>query len=1542
MLVTNLTNGCQSDVAVLVTDASENPLVTLTSTENTICTPGAQNGTASLNTLSYKGAGVVAPYLGYTFSWASGQTTSTINGQLAGIYTVEVTKTDVGCTSDPVAVEIKDNKVLPTINTAQIGSTNCPGGAPNGAATVVSVLPADGYQYRWYQGTVVNPGSELNVVTSPTINGRQGGPNEDYIVEVTLVSTGCKNTRGILIPDNSALPVLGPLLHTDNTICLPGVPDGTATVNVALPSALTYKGANVANPYAGYTFDWTGPAGFTQSGSISISNRPAGIYELTATNDVLNCTSNPVTVEIKDNQFIPPIDIAETPQTSCVGFNGILAATIDETSIGGGGAVNAGYTFNWFNNGDPFASPGAAVGTVTATNGEVDQLEGNLFYTVEVERAATRCQNTKTIYLQKIITIPQITNLNVTSQQTACLPPDGAIQATVNPAPSQTYTFYWLKEDPTGPGSTNDPATVIAAVSGSPASPNRQFTGAAGAFVDNHTGLTYGDYTMVAFDNFTQCVSQPQTATIIDQTASNINFAINALPTSCAVADGALDFNASRVDATPSNFTFELFLGGPTNPTIPIDFNSNPPTFDPVLNDGATPRPVVAFSQTYAPVGSGVNVTLASLESNLYSVIATDQFGCQNLETFFLPFLDAHDINEVVNNSQICPYTIGDGSVAVTTVPPPSAPGANQTQFTYRFYAGGVADPLNLLTPSLAPAPVELCGNGIDDDGDGLIDAADPDCTNPFNWPVSTEVCNDGVDNDGDGLNNAADPDCTNQVARTRLAPGIYTVEVQENISASNCRVFKVIEIGKDALAPLIDVVGAISPNTACDIAGAADGSAEISIAKDPDDATVGSTYTLSVAPLSGTETFTAALGALPFANPIINGLQPDSSVPQYTVTVTSSNNCSAERIISVPDQPVVSEIVDGTVTKREAEFCLPALETSAQIEVTSISLVSGVPDALDDYRFDWYTNQTLTANVLSAVGVSGAGKGGEILSNVGAPLPSSPVTFGSYWIRAEKVNAGATGGVGCLSAPFRVDILDHTVKPNVTLTTVSNTACDGNFEGSITVNAVTPSVFPPPNVSPGTGATYSYAWAASVLPPANSAGETGVANLFPDLEDGSYTVTVTNEATGCFKDASASIIQVNPPVFTMSSTTNPQILCSPDGDATVTDVFLNGVSDGGTGNFEFRWFLNDPNTVPLVDGGAAVIDVDNITNVNLPGIGTGNYYVRAIRRANTNPGSGCSSAPLLVTIEDERVLPVASLTPFSNTSCDPAFFEGEISVQVVDNSTAPGPFDFNYAWTALTAGRAIPAVPPNPAPPYTGAADLFAGVEDGVYQLTATNNQTQCVSLPAQTTVAKNTTPVFVQNVFSVPQYYCLESGRLEVQSVSFNDRNGVPQAGPLGDFTYTWSQNTIGNVVANTIGSNPRGTILDSLIFATGAADYYVVATRTNGSPGSGCSSAPFKATITDKRETPAVNFSIVANTACDGNFDGQITLTASNAIAPGAGENYDFEWTMIPAGNTLTDALNVPSPYTTLPGDVVGGPGTFGFRVTNFETKCFVDRT
>ncbi len=59
------------------------------------------------------------------------------------------------------------------------------------------------------------------------------------------------------------------------------------------------------------------------------------------------------------------------------------------------------------------------------------------------------------------------------------------------------------------------------------------------------------------------------------------------------------------------------------------------------------------------------------------------------------------------------------------------------------------------------------CADGIDNDGDGWIDAQDPQCYSRWGAESAdgvgrfmTTACNDGIDNDGDGLVDAFDPGC--------------------------------------------------------------------------------------------------------------------------------------------------------------------------------------------------------------------------------------------------------------------------------------------------------------------------------------------------------------------------------------------------------------------------------------------------------------------------------------------------------------------------------------------------------------------------------------------------------------------------------------------------------------------------------------------------------------------------------------------------------------------------------------------------------------
>ena len=65
------------------------------------------------------------------------------------------------------------------------------------------------------------------------------------------------------------------------------------------------------------------------------------------------------------------------------------------------------------------------------------------------------------------------------------------------------------------------------------------------------------------------------------------------------------------------------------------------------------------------------------------------------------------------------------------------------------------------LTMNLVAVGPEICDDGVDNDLDGLVDCADPDCIGfPNCFEGDTVTCTDGIDNDNDGATDCADSDC--------------------------------------------------------------------------------------------------------------------------------------------------------------------------------------------------------------------------------------------------------------------------------------------------------------------------------------------------------------------------------------------------------------------------------------------------------------------------------------------------------------------------------------------------------------------------------------------------------------------------------------------------------------------------------------------------------------------------------------------------------------------------------------------------------------
>ena len=1423
VLVTNTNTGCQRTSILSLADNRVIPTLSLTPTPNGICDPALTSPASS-----YTG-GVVSSITNqngsisdYSFSWSNGAISQNLVQVKGDTYSLTVKQISTGCTSDPVSAQVIDQISLPAIQAAAIASTNCVAGLENGEARVTTIdglAPAAPYVMLWHKGNdLSNP---LNGKTSAQLAQLQGGLNEYYTVLVTNQTSGCSNTSTVLIPDNHELPVVT-LSSVDNTICN-GTPDGSVSV-----AGLSYNASAVAAPYTGYSFQWS-----TGTSGQSLLNQPAGTYSVIATKNDVGCASVPVNMDVNDDLFIPVIDIAAVNQTSCdaTNPNGALAATIDETSIGGTNGVNSGYSFVWRNNGaGPVLNvPGTVVANNTGIPGSRDQLAGNLYYTVFVERTSTGCVNEKAVYLPEVITYPVVVAA-ATDPVTRCDAPNGMVAANVAGVVAG-YTFHWLNE--TGSNHTTLNTDVVANATLSKSDDG------------NYNSLKPGYYTVVAQDNATKCLSQPITREVTDATLqTSINFTLGPnFPSTCGALDG--EMSATVTGGSGATLDVMWHYGGVINSDI--NFFDNPPQF-------ASPDdvPFASVSGLTAPALSSIN----NLESRLYTIVVRDNGnGCGNYETVFLPFQDAHEIVETLTPSTICPYDVGNGAIEVQVSAIPSfPPGLTFQNFSYSLYTGANPVASKLITPPGTRGP----GASV---------------TDPMTY--------------------------------NSLAPGLYTIEVRQAFG-SNCPVYKVVEIDKQALPPVVDLVGTLTANTSCDIT-MSNGQAQISISQDPNDVTVGNTYTLAVSPgpLAGSYPQTG----LAAGNYFLDGLKSTDEVAQYVISVTSSNFCSTERYIAIPNKPAVAQLVSGDVARTNAEFCDVALETSAQVEVTAISIVNGPADDLGDYRFDWYTDASLSSNILSAAGDGTATKGGEFLSNVGSPAPAVPVTAGSYWVVATKVNAGTTGGLGCQSVPFKVDLIDAHINPVVQMTTTANTSCDTNYEGAIEVDVTTASG---PGAAPG--ATYAYQWSSSTgaTTPASGSGYTGASDMFSGIRDGQFSIVATNSITGCKAATTASVVKMDIPIVITSVVPTDNAYCFDNGAVAVQQVTLNGVTEPDHNLFNFQWYKGSPNGTAIASGVA--LDALNAQ-------ATGTYFVVAVVDPSAPVGSGCVSPPARADIRDIHINPALQFTTTPNTACD-TNYDGAVTVTATTSAGPGAAANYDFVWTTIPLGSIANSM--NVAGPV-----MATGLAEGTYALTVTNLITQC-PVNGSVTLMQTTLPMEILTVSKTDQMICMPDGSIQVTAVS---------PANVTDYSFQWHKDhPLTAPLVDGTNTPISGALLNSTNYAIGEGTYYVVATRNSGiGPSSGCQTAPYRVDIEDKSVNPDLAFIHTANSSCTMlNPNGEIIGTAFER--DGTTGNYTFSWllnnavlppvtvqTDAPAASTLTSASD----------------GVYLLTATNSVTGCVVTK-
>ncbi len=1471
---------CVSTADTVANELIINPVVTLVTTPNNVCDLSLVSGGSPATggsvtaSVSFDGNPVI-DFTNYKFEWYNGsqatgpkrtETISSLSPLGGGFYTVIVTRTDISCASTPKTAEVINATALPVITTSAIGSTNCVPALANGQALVTDVDGAGTsapYEFKWHTGA--NTSVPIVGATLATLANRQGGAGALFTVLVTDQSNGCQNTATVQIPDNKSLPVLT-LKSTDNENCSAPF-NGTASVNTIL-----YKGLPEAPD--GYSFAWT--HGVTTSTSSGLN---AGVYELRVTRIDVGCVSSPVQVNVGNNLYIPVINVAITNQTSCdaTSPNGILAASLNETSIGGSAAETSGYTFNWINAGNPLAAGGPSVGNTSS----ISNLSGNLFYTLNVERTATRCQNAQSVFLPERVKLPRlelvatdIVDCNTHGFVTARIfidknndgdsndPGDELTAAEIN----SDYSIQWFRGSNT---------------SGTPLSETDRILNELSAGVP----LPAGNYTAIATNNVSRCKTSDFTDVVNGPSGPlfNVTLEINNRPASCADSDGVITAfvdSGGGVPAPFNNFTFQWFQGNPTNGlAVPTpNFYTDPQVQ--FVQPALAVDPSSLFGNPYpgspapqAPTSVNTGPTLFGRQSGTYSVVVeNNSTGCKEFKTIFLPFIQEPVIILARIKPDECVVSVGEIEVEL------------QAPFPANNYFLQIYPSAN---------PVLNTGSGGD-------------------TPLASIVAAP--------LNNIF----------AGLESGIYTIVARENpgIINSGCYSSPVLVQLIEALPPIVDVTGS-GVNTTCVASPlAGDGSIQIKITTDSNDP-FSASYPLPPPPTilqKGPPPFVTysidvkdagnvAVPGYPTGSTFVDGNTeniPGLRGEKYTITVTSSKRCVTTKTFDIPNSPRVADL-SSNVTMLPALACDPALELNASIEVKNLSIPSVNPNEdLSLYEFNWFTDVSLTTSILSANGDNTVAKGGEILSNVGAPLPTPPgtrVTAGSYWVRATKVLAGTTGGLGCLSAPLKVDILDKSINPAGTLTPVANTACDLTFEGSVTALITSPGSV----ITPG----YNYTWttppASPIINGTSNGDGSGADDIFTGLSDGIYTLSFRNNASGCVGSVETTIVKSDTPIIITNATPTDQLICNPDGSITVgpNDILVGGVVDNNHTNFDFTWTRGDVSTVvrgPLQD--EDVLDINN-----LPTIGAGTYFVKVKKRAGLNPGSGCESAPFKIEILDKSRVPDISFTSIiPNSSCTPVNPNGFLQATASERAGPAGTYTFN--WT-FNGG----ALPPVTLPGGASPSSLLTNAGAGTYIVEATNTNTGCKfnqEHALETNLALSLPNIV--DVTSVNPVTCLPQGSVQVVSLTIGGTNTFtnPPDNLDTDYDYQWYKNSF---PAGLLAGEQNSTLANQL-----PDKYFVTVTNLTTQ----CVSAPVEVLIDDTDIVyPLISIQQISpQVLCSVNLgSGALRATADGSDDTDA--NYNFTWfpNLTSSGSSFASTSTINSLLA----------GDYSLEVRNVSTDC-----
>jgi gliding motility-associated-like protein len=417
---------------------------------------------------------------------------------------------------------------------------------------------------------------------------------------------------------------------------------------------------------------------------------------------------------------------------------------------------------------------------------------------------------------------------------------------------------------------------------------------------------------------------------------------------------------------------------------------------------------------------------------------------------------------------------------------------------------------------------------------------------------------------------------------------------------------------------------------------------------------------------------------------------------------------------------------------------------------------------------------------------------------------------------------------------------------------------CNGESNGTVTVNMATPTS------TVNNNPVYTYA-----ISPA-PAGMVLVGNVFTNLPEGTYTVTVTS-GKGC--PVSKVVTVDEPAIIVVDAPVVSQYGCTGDNKANYATVTIDKTKiTGGSGNYTRFQFIKTSNANEIVYEGSS--------NVYTESDFLGGKYI-----VNVFDDKGCMAASTEVEIlpftnMDKIDVAVTPITCATNE---------DITVTVKDFNGATFTIPLQYKLDGVN-GTVFTA---------TNATGLFTNIPVGHYLISVTNLATGCVIKKDHFVNDPNTFTLTAENVTNIKCYGAAD-GSVDLVLV---DNVPLP-INEAGEFKYDITD-ALGNPVQNGTSDASGKATITGLIAGT----YHVKARLSN---------TPFCDVVTSFTiQQPIAElkiFEVHAPISCTPGNDGKITISADGGW-PGAyqyelvgvstGYSSQFEFTDLSAG---TYTLNV----------------------------------